>query len=94
MSYKLFLHCDAAVSKILTDTSRGPSAVAELLVYSNKNVKLMGLSEKVKAYLQVKHVIGHLSINIDGVISSLFPCLLHTADVETTKVDSSDTSAV
>ena len=78
----------------MTDTSRGLSAVTELLVCSNKNVKLMGLSEKVKAYLQVKHVIGHLSINIDGVISSLFPCLLHTADAETTKVDSFDTSAV
>ena len=31
LSYKLFLHCYAAVGKILTDTSRRASAVAELL---------------------------------------------------------------
>jgi len=35
LSYKLFLHCYAAVGKDSTDVaSRGPSATAELLVYN------------------------------------------------------------
>ena len=41
LPYNLFLHCYAAVSKILTDAPCGPSAVAELLVLIGRYIDIL-----------------------------------------------------